>query len=85
MCRIPSSTNCAAVSTMGFITLPKKPPPILHVGFQKGDRLRVRTGLLRGCIRLYENQAPHERIVVLMTILGAERPIEFAVGGVTKV
>ena len=55
----------------GIITLPKKSPPASLVGFCKGDRIRVRTGILRGCFGLYEGQAPHDRNYVLMTILGA--------------
>ena len=69
----------------GVITLPKKPSPASPVGFRKGDRVRIRTGILRGCFGLYEGQAPHDRICVLMTLLGAVRPIEFATTDVIKV
>jgi transcription antitermination factor NusG len=68
----------------GVITLPKKPEPGSRVDFQSGERLRIRTGPLRGLFGLYAGQAPHDRIMVLMQILGASRPIEFAVGDVSR-
>jgi hypothetical protein len=39
---------------------------------------------MRGCFGLYAGMAPRDRIMVLMQILGASRPIEFAVGDVIR-
>ena len=68
----------------GIIKLPEKPKPGSRVDFQLNERLRIRTGPLRGLFGLYAGQAPHDRIMVLMQILGASRPIEFAVGDVIR-
>jgi transcription antitermination factor NusG len=58
------------------IASPKKPEPGSRVDFQSGKRLRIRTRPLRGLFGLYAGQAPHDRIKVLMQILGSPRPIE---------
>jgi transcriptional antiterminator RfaH len=68
----------------GIIKLPEKPKPGSRVDFQVNERLRIRTGPLRGLFGLYAGQAPHDRIMVLMQILGASRPIGFAVGDVIR-
>jgi transcriptional antiterminator RfaH len=68
----------------GIIMLPKKPQLAPDAGFQVNERLRIRTGPLRGLFGLYAGQAPHDRIQVLMQILGAVRPIEFAAGDVSR-
>jgi transcriptional antiterminator RfaH len=68
----------------GIIKLPEKPKPGSRVDFQVNERLWIRTGPLRGLFGLYAGQAPHDRIMVLMQILGASRPIEFAVGDVIR-
>jgi hypothetical protein len=49
------------------------------------ERLRIRTGPLRGLLGLYAGMGPRDRIMVLMSILGAERPIEFGVEDVIRV
>jgi transcriptional antiterminator RfaH len=67
----------------GIITLPKKPAP--RVRFQMNERLRIHTGPLRGLFGLYAGMGQRDRIMVLMSILGAERPIEFGVEDVIRV
>src|SRR5262249_22650938 len=65
------------------IKLPDKPKST-KTDFQVGERLRIRTGPLRGLFGLYAGQAPRDRIQILMQILGASRPVEFAVGDLSR-
>jgi hypothetical protein len=55
-CRMPSSPSCAAANTTALIVLPTRPPPASLIGFQPGERVRIRTGVFRGCFGLCENQ-----------------------------
>ena len=84
-CRMPSSPSCAAANTTALIVLPTKPPPASLIGFQPGERVRIRTGVFRGCFGLCENQPAHDRIRILMTLFGGPRPVEFAAGDIVKV
>jgi hypothetical protein len=52
------------------IDLPKPPR------FKPGDRLVVTRGPFQGRLALYDGQAPHERIAVLLRLLGAERRLK---------
>jgi transcriptional antiterminator RfaH len=60
----------------GLITLPTKPP--LGPPFVPGDRLRIRSGPFTGLNGLYAGMAPHDRVLVLLTMLGGERTVAFA-------
>ena len=42
------------------------------------DRLRVRSGPFTGLNGLYAGMAPHERVLVFLTMLGSERTVAFA-------
>jgi transcriptional antiterminator RfaH len=54
----------------GAVELPKLPeaPP----GMKPGDHVRVTRGPLVGLAGLYAGQAPHERVAVLLTLLGGQ-------------
>jgi transcriptional antiterminator RfaH len=54
----------------GLIELPK--PRGLHVG----DRVRVRQGPFTGHLALYAGQAAHERVAVLLSLLGGQTRAE---------
>jgi transcription antitermination factor NusG len=69
----------------GVITLPKKSEPGSRVDFQSGERLRIRTGPLRGLFGLYAGMAPRDRIKVLMDLFGGKQEVEMAVGDVIRV
>jgi transcriptional antiterminator RfaH len=56
----------------GLIQLPT--PPL----FQRGERVRIIRGALRGQIAIFQDMKPKERIEVLLSILGAERQLELA-------
>jgi transcription antitermination factor NusG len=68
----------------GYVVLPKQPKPT-DVGFQKGDRLRIRSGPFRGLFGLFEHQLPRDRIIILMQWLGTSRPTELALADVVRV
>jgi hypothetical protein len=48
----------------GLVELP--PPP----GFHRGDTVRITRGILTGRLALFEGQRPHERVAVLLQLLG---------------
>ena len=60
----------------GLIRLP--PPPKPATPFLPADRLRVHSGPLTGLNGLYAGMAPHERIFVLLQMLGGPRVVELA-------
>ena len=49
----------------GFIELPKPPR------FKRGDPVKVSAGSFAGHLGLYDGQRPHERVAVLLALLGA--------------
>lgn len=61
----------------GLITLPK---PRLNSGaqFQPGDKVRVINGPLTGLSGLVSTMQPHERVAILLKLLGSIRPVELA-------
>ena len=48
----------------GLITLP--PPP----GFHRGDRVRITRGPFAGQLAVFDGMRPHERVAVLLQLLG---------------
>jgi transcription antitermination factor NusG len=48
----------------GVVELPKPP------GLQRGDKVRIVRGALQGHLALYEGMRPHERVDVLLQLLG---------------
>jgi hypothetical protein len=65
--------------------LPKKPKLAAENGFSLNDRVRVRTGALRGFFGLYAGQAPRDRIRILMEMLGGQQEIEMPAGSVIRI
>jgi transcriptional antiterminator RfaH len=63
----------------GAIELPKPP------GMKVGDRVRVLGGPLVGFAGLYAGQAPHERVAVLLTVLGGQRRVVLPKGDIEAV
>jgi transcriptional antiterminator RfaH len=63
----------------GIVKLPKHGAPTQHVnGFARGDVVRIVSGSFTGLHALYEGLSAHERIVVLMDILGRRSRVELA-------
>jgi transcriptional antiterminator RfaH len=54
----------------GLVELPKLPGP------KPGDRVRVLAGPLQGHLGLYAGQRPHERVLVLLALLGGQQRVE---------
>jgi transcriptional antiterminator RfaH len=54
----------------GLVELPRR------AGFKAGDRVKVLQGPLAGHLGLYAGQRPHERVLVLLALLGAEQRVE---------
>jgi transcription antitermination factor NusG len=60
------------------VRLPKPPP------FRSGDRVRVVRGPFEGHFGLYDGMAPHERIFVLLSMLGTQVRAEMAEADVMR-
>ena len=56
----------------GLVELPRRD------GFKAGERVRVLTGPFEGCLGLYAEMRPHERVLVLLALLGGEQRVELA-------
>jgi transcriptional antiterminator RfaH len=56
----------------GLIVLP--PPPHL----QRGDQVRILRGPFAGHLAIYDGMRPRERVVALLTLLGAVQRVELA-------
>jgi transcriptional antiterminator RfaH len=48
----------------GLVELPSSP------GFRRGDKVRITRGLLAGQLALFDGMRPHERVAVLLQLLG---------------
>jgi transcription antitermination factor NusG len=66
----------------GLVVLPTKRKAN---GFRRGERLHIVRGALQGLDGLYQGQAPHERVRVLLSLLGAPRVIELAADDVRRI
>ena len=64
----------------GFVKLPKPPPRL-----RQGGRVRVTGGPFRGHMGLVANVAPRDRVVVLLSLLGASARVSLAAGDVEAV
>jgi transcriptional antiterminator RfaH len=64
----------------GLITLPAPRRP--GDQFRPGDKVRVTTGPLTGFTGLVEGMRPHQRVEVLLQMLGSLQRVELAVAGV---
>jgi len=60
----------------GLVELPKPAGP------SPGDRVRVLAGPLQGQLGLYAGQRPHERVLVLLALLGGQQRVELAASDV---
>jgi transcriptional antiterminator RfaH len=67
----------------GLIKLPAAPKAAAL--FTAGDQLKVRSGPFTGLHGLYSGQAAHERILVLLQMLGTMRTVELAQGDVSRI
>jgi len=56
----------------GLIELPRREE------FRMGEAVRVRGGPFSGQLGLYQGQRPHERVLVLLALLGGQQRVELA-------
>jgi len=56
----------------GLIKLPKRP------ALQPGDQVRILQGPFAGQLGLYAGMRPHERVLVLLQLLGGQQRVELA-------
>jgi transcriptional antiterminator RfaH len=61
----------------GLIVLPPPPRPVRRI-FAKGERVRIVGGPLEGLSALHTGMTAHERELVLVTLLGAQRRVAIA-------
>ena len=54
----------------GLVELPRRD------GFKAGDRVRILQGPFEGHLGLYAGMRPHERVLVLLALLGGEQRVE---------
>jgi transcriptional antiterminator RfaH len=54
----------------GLVELPRRE------GLKVGDQVRVLVGPLQGQLGLYQGQRPHERVLVLLALLGGQQRVE---------
>jgi transcriptional antiterminator RfaH len=62
----------------GFVQLPAPPQ------FHHGDRVRIARGIFAGQLAVFDGMRPHERVAVLLQLLGSERTVELAQSDVLK-
>ena len=63
----------------GAIELPQAP------GMKIGERVRVLDGPFAGRLGLYAGMKPHERVEVLLMLLGSQRSVTLPRGGIELV
>jgi len=54
----------------GLVELPRRD------GLKAGDQVRVLVGPLQGCVGLFAEMRPHERVMVLLALLGGQQRVE---------
>ena len=72
--RVPDSiiSGLRARERNGLIVLEQKP------GLQRGDQVRITRGPMAERLAIYDGQRPHERIAVLLALLGSVQRVELA-------
>jgi transcriptional antiterminator RfaH len=68
----------AMIDGHGFIRLPEAPPPPVRRAIAIGARVRIASGPFGGMSGLYAGQSTRERELVLLNVLGGQRPVAIA-------
>jgi transcription antitermination factor NusG len=69
----------------GLIRISKRKPLNGGARFASGDMVRVGNGPLSGLVGSIIGLKPHERVAVLLELLGGSRPVELPVSAVERV
>jgi transcriptional antiterminator RfaH len=68
----------AMIDGRGFVRLPEAPPPPVRRQIAIGARVRIAAGPFGGMSGLYAGQSTRERELVLLNVLGGQRPVAIA-------
>jgi transcriptional antiterminator RfaH len=68
----------AMIDGHGFIKLPEAPPPPARRKIAIGAKVKVTAGPFGGMSGLYAGQSTRERELVLLNVLGGQRPVAIA-------
>jgi transcriptional antiterminator RfaH len=68
----------AMIDGHGFVKLPKAPPPPVRRQIAIGAKVRIASGPFGGMAGLYAGQSTRERELVLLNLLGGQRPVAVA-------
>jgi transcriptional antiterminator RfaH len=76
--RVPDAviSEIRARERNGAVELPQREE------FRMGEAVRVRAGPFSGNLALFQGQRPHERVLVLLTLLGGAQRVELARGAI---
>jgi transcription antitermination factor NusG len=64
----------------GLVELPKPPPR-----FKQGDPVKVTKGAFSGHLALFDGMTSHERVIVLLRLLGSQQRVELPEAGIEPV
>ena len=67
----------------GLIVLP--PPPRPSAKFQPGDKVKVKNGPMSGFPALVSGMRPHQRVEILLQMLGGLQRVELAAADVERI
>jgi transcriptional antiterminator RfaH len=70
----------AMIDGHGYIRLPEAPPPPVRRKIAIGAKVRIASGPFGGMQGLYAGQSTRERELVLLNVLGGQRPVSIAAG-----
>ena len=70
----------AMIDRRGFVRLPEAPPAPARRKIEIGAKVRIAAGPFGGMSGLYAGQSTRERELVLLNILGGQRPVSIAGG-----
>jgi transcription antitermination factor NusG len=68
----------ALIDRHGYVKLPEAPPPPVRRKIAIGARVRIASGPFGGWSGLYAGQSTKDRELVLLNVLGGQRPIAIA-------
>jgi transcriptional antiterminator RfaH len=68
----------AMIDGHGFVRLPEAPPPPVRRTIAIGAKVRIASGPFGGWRGLYAGQSTRERELVLLNVLGGQRPVAIA-------
>ena len=68
----------ALIDAHGFVRLPDRPSPPVKRKIAIGSKVRITAGPFGGMSGLYVGQSTRERELVLLNVLGSQRPVAIA-------